>query len=415
MFKDKDRRDTALLIIMGIITVLFIMYLLIPNKRKIDKQSQPNPEVPTKNDIHKVISKLFSKQDLLDLLEGRVERELKRLFKKITQSPRFFEAYNQQGLLAIYKAFIKKGETNPDFKDIARTLDRYLRLSFYDLKDIHTIPFPENFTSTLKFKTYLSLFLIRLKEEAMIARLSQTSLTGIKQLVDFTCYSFLGNEVLENYQSLPVLFYFYILMRDINVYTDNNQCRFFTEQLETIKDLTQDKSLIKIQEVLRFSVEPAFFRVHWEEYDSLNPNDKKTYDTLKIPLYSFLGQKYLIFPDKWKKENNAWINDLCDADSGQMELIDLKIQSTDPSKSLAIESINYSPLSARFVILLSGFRDLGNGGFLRDLIRNGLNKYHRNFTIIDYLRFGNMPDLMKKDLKKFGAHLYLNREKYILE
>ena len=411
MFKDKDSRDTALLIIMAIITVLFIMYLLTPNKERKANQ-QTDRGTSTSGDVQRVIAKLFTKQDLLKILEDRVGRELKQLFEEIVESPRFFEGYDQQGLVAIYRAFIKKGETNLEFKDIARTLDRYLKLSFYDLKDIHTIQFPENFPNTLKFKTYLSLFLIRIKEEGMVSRLSQLSFPVVKQLVDFNSYKFLGSEIFEDYQSLPVLFYFHILLRDINVYSENNNFQFFLEKLEAFKDLTQGKYLIKIRELLHFVVEPVEFRIYWEEYDSLNPNDKKTYSGLKIPLYSFLGQKYLVFPDKRNGDNNIWIEELCDADSGAIELINLNIQSLDPNKQFTIERICYSPLNARFVVLLSGFKGEGVEGFINKVVSHGLNKFHRYFIVIDYLKFGNMPDLIKKDLEKFGAHLHRNIESY---
>ena len=138
----------------------------------------------------------------------------------------------------------------------------------------------------------------------------------------------------------------------------------------------------------------------------------KTFTGLKIPLYSFLGQKYLVFPDKRNSDNNIWIEELCDSDSGAMELIGLTIQSLDPNKQLSIERICYSPLNSQFFVLLSGYKSKGVEGFINKVVANGLNKFHRNFIVIDYLKFGNMPDLIKKDLEKFGSHLYRNRESY---
>ena len=94
------------------------------------------------------------------------------------------------------------------------------------------------------------------------------------------------------------------------------------------------------------------YRISWTEEDDLNPDDQGRYVNLRINTYVFLGQKYLVFPDYQNSQNNKWIRDLQESDSGNIELTDFQLTDEDPVKNIQVRTIYYTPGTSRFIVLL---------------------------------------------------------------
>jgi len=141
-------------------------------------------------------------------------------------------------------------------------------------------------------------------------------------------------------------------MERVNLYTDPSATEFFREKVVKLRDLSPQKILLHLQEFLYHSEEKELFRLEWREKDELDPDDVGVYQKLSLPCVRFLKQKYLVFPTQ-AEGDNLWISELCNADSGDIELDEIKITSEDPGSSIHLDRILYASGTSRFICVLS--------------------------------------------------------------
>ncbi|UCH92786.1 MAG: hypothetical protein JSV88_21160 [Candidatus Aminicenantes bacterium] len=413
ILKSKEKRDTALLIVMAVVTILFLLYIFIPSnsgkeknktRKPIDRKQQKKIEKkpPIKEEP---LTKLGDeeKKQLCDELNRRLKQELKVISHNIITSDTPFENLWLKGLNAILAEFKS---------DI---LNKFYKFSFYDLNDVVTLSFPCEPDDPLKFNIFLSMFLIKLEGEGIAKKLQEFSGKEFEEIININPYQLINNEVQEDYQLIPVLFYFNMLMKRLPIYPAEDNTHFFKEKIKTLRDLTAVKYLVQTRELLRFSQSTGQFRLQWVEHDPIVSDDKKVYRHLNFKTFNFLGQKYLIFPDPETPDNNLWIKELCEADSRSIELKDLRIMSEDPAHPLTIKKIYYTSINSRFVVVLKEYVykpvPVELGGFLNAMVKKRMADFHKNLTCIDFLKGEDEEgkEIFKKQLNQFGIYLKENK------
>lgn len=415
ILKSKEKRDTALLIVMAVITILFLLYIFIPSGSGNGKEERKTREPDDQKQQEKIEKKQPVKEEpppqledeekkrLCDELNRKLEQELKMVSHNIITSDTPFENLWLKGLKDILAEFKS---------DI---LNKFYKFSFYDLNDIVTLSFPCDPDDPLKFNIFLSMFLIKLEEEGVAKKLQAFSGKEFEEIINIDSYQLINNEIQEDCQLLPVLFYFNLLMKRLPIYPAEDGAHFFKEKIKTLRDLTAVKFLVQVRELLRFSQSRGQFRLHWVEYDPIVADDKKDYRHLNFKIFNFLGQKYLIFPDPGTPANNLWIKELCEADSRDIELKDFRIMSEDPAHPLYIKKIYYSPINSRFVVVLQEHEykpvPAELGGFLNAMVMKRMADFHKNLTCIDFLKGEHKEgkEIFKKQLNQFGIYLKENK------
>ena len=93
------------------------------------------------------------------------------------------------------------------------------------------------------------MFLIKIVEEDAAQKFSDLAKTEFEKNVDFSCYALINNEIDRDYQVLPVLFYFKLLLDRLNIYPVNDVAAFFRDRLESIRDISFSKHVLKISEL----------------------------------------------------------------------------------------------------------------------------------------------------------------------
>jgi hypothetical protein len=403
MFKSKESRDTVLLAFMAVVVIAFLLYTFFPTGKGKEKANDNKNQSPITNKIKKSTGKITlpeetepTEKSILEEFSEKIAAQLNPVFTKILESEDPFRDLNTQSL----KTLLLSSENN--------LVEKLYKFSFFDLPDIARLKFPESYSDSLKFNLFVSLFLIKIQEEFIEEAFISLPKVEVEKLVDFDIYRLLGFEIEKDYQLIPILFYFKHLLRQLNLYPAEDVTLFFKEGLENLRDLSDSKCLIKIQELLAFSQRKEKYRIEWVEDDGIFADDKKVYKNLNLKVFNFLKQDYLIFPDAENSENNQWIKELCKADPGDIELKMLSIRNEDPSRQLNMHKIVYTPLSAQFVVLLNEYTPGRAGGFLNRLVMKRMEDFHKNFTIIDFSRQDTNPKLFKAELDTFGNHLKNN-------
>jgi hypothetical protein len=403
MFKSKESRDTVLLVFMAVVTIAFLLYIFFPSGKGKEKPNGNNNQNPITNKIKRSTEKIKLPEEtvptekrILEEFSEKIVTRLNPVFTNILESENPFRDYNIQSL----KTLLLESENN--------LVEKLYKFSFFDLPDIGRLKFPESYSDSLKFNLFVSLFLIKIQEEFIEEAFLSLPEVEVEKLVDFDIYRLLGFEIEKDYQLIPVLFYFKHLVRQLNLYPGEDVTLFFKEGIENLRDLSESKCLIKIQELLAFSQRKEKYRIEWVEEDGFLADDKKVYKNLDLKIFNFLKQDYLIFPDAENSENNRWIRELCKSDPGDIELEVLTIQNEDPSRRLNMQKIVYTPISGQFVVILNQYAPSREEGFLNRMLMKRKQDFLKNFTIIDFSRQDTDQKLFRKKLDQFGDHLKKN-------
>lgn len=408
MLKTQDQRSIFILVVMLIVIILFFVYLFIPSGGEEENDF-------LKEKAHKTIKKSTlklkekkSSNNLFYKFNSEIENELNEIYKSVIESNETFIDYKTERLKEIInKPGIEK-KMGKDLRAFVKILNWLKKLSFFDLNEIKELDFPESVDKRLKFNIYVSIFLIKIKEEEIFESINEFSNKEFKKIVDLKIYDLINNEVDQDFQILPILFFFNNIVKRVNIYSDIDSFIFFKEGIKNIKDLSPGKPLIKMRDLLNFSYEFQNYIIEWTEYDKLDPDDIKVYMNLKLKTFHFLKQYYLVFPDIETMKNNIWIKDLCESDSGDIELIRFKISNENPSQSLKIKKILYSKDGSNFIVLLKEFKRFKDHGFFNRIIENRLELYLKNFKIIDFSEDKINKELFKNKLEEFGNYLKKN-------
>jgi len=404
MLKNKERRDSFLLGFMAIITLGFLLYVFVPwgsgndtTAAAAKKENSNNDNNNIGNSSNVAAAKVSpddpSVNSILIQLNNSLQKELELVYNSIHQSDDPFSSYSVEPLLNLAVQL-----ANP-------VVDKLFKFSFADLKTVPTLTFPDSYSNSLKFNLYLSVFLIRIRDENSEQKFMQMPDSLFREATDFEIYSLLNNEVEYEYQLLPVLFYFKLLVKRLNYYPWLDVSGDFKKKLSPVLDLSTTKYLVRINELLTFTAAKEFYTLHWVEHDSIGPDDKKTYPHLNLDVYTYFGREYLLFPDQTTSANNQWITDLAEADSGNIELTELWVRNEDPSHSTALQKIIYTPVSSQVVMVLRENQTAAPQGLPDRLAAEAMAEFHKSFTTVTFSTAIEEDSTFKDALIAFGNYL----------
>lgn len=405
MFKSKEKRDTALLIFMAVVTVIFLAYLFVPwgeRSRNDVNGDLSNSEIGIEGTTNSGHNADGNDSDRFADFNHRLQRELAAIYQTITTSRVPFNEYQISALTGVIESFALQNRERGESGKLATILMKSKKMSFSDLGELARFIFPESFVNRYRFNLYLSFLLIKARQEDINRLTKEYSDVQFQELLDFSPYRLIGNEIEKDFQSIPAVLYFYLLVNRLDVYPLVDEAGYFYQKIEKIRDLSTAKNLKKIKEFLHFSTEPQSFRIEWIEADEFDPDDREVYQNLNLNRFKFLKQRYLVFPDPLA-ENNRWIRELIAADSGDIELADLRIISENPLEKIQLEKIFYSSISSSFVVLLDSLEE---GDSLLDIIVSDRIAYcSRNFTVISFDEEAMKQESWPDQLRQFGNYL----------
>jgi hypothetical protein len=406
MLKSKDSRDTLLLIFMALIIIAFFVYLFLPSKKEEEKTNPGEQKKPLISKGKTPASQIKlpepaepTEEIALEEFNQQIETQLDSLWKDISSSDPPFQHYNIENLKNLLLA---SGN---------QMVEKLYKFSFFDLNDILALEFPHTYSNSLRFNLYLSFFLIKIQEEYIERAFASLPKVEVEKLVNFEVYQLLDQEIVKDFQLIPILFYFRHLLQGINLFPTEDCTLFFKTGVENLRDLSDSKGLIKIQELLAFSSQNESYRVDWVEEDGIFGNDKKVYKNLFLKIFHFLKQDYLIFPGGGTGKCDQWIEDLCNADSGDIELESLSFRNEDPSRQANVIKIVYAPLNAQFAVLLKEYSPGNSKDILDRMVKRRIEEFLSSFIIIDFTMKEVNPKLFKTELKQFGIILKKNMPK----
>jgi len=403
MLKNKEIRDNVLLISMAIITIAFLVYLFSPFqgeekeppiKDNISTQQTGQPSQNSPRIIE--VPREDNNPDQFSLFSKELERELVDIYLTILSSPTPFETYSPEKLKSILE------------NHQGQLFSKYIKFSFIDLGQIVNFDLPPEFNGETRFNIYLALFLIKIKEELIIPHFKEFTQAEFESRIPLTTYSLLDNQLEKDYHVIPFLFYFKLLLDRIDLFPTHDITVYFHEKANAVIDLTYNKHLNKIKELLSFSTEGNRFKIYWKEADGIGPDDTKAFSNINLTTFHFLKQCYLVFPDGDNPGNNQWIDDLCSADSGDIELVELQIQKEDPGRALKISRIYYNPLNSQFVVVLNESKSIEDNIFINRLWVKKLREFQKNYRVIDFSDSSKQDESFRNILKNFGNYLKKN-------
>lgn len=411
MFGNKERRDIALLIFMALVVIGFLAYLFLPSgEGKGADTAQAGQVLPDKKVVDK--SKNPQTDDLLAAYNARLEAALASFFQQLDDLELLPQLPAPEVEAALYNVRRLKdgGGKGRQLLDI---LEKIRRLSVYNIKDLLDFEYPKEFGKNYLFNVYTAALVAKIAAENITWHVSTASNNEVRSFIDFSIYNMLGNELEKDYQTLPALLYLELLLKKFNFYTEPGQLTFFQEELGKLRDLTPQKLLLHMAEYLSFTEERSLFRLEWRENDDLDPDDVGVYQKLNLPCVHFLKQKYLVFPAQ-KAEDNVWISELCNADSGDIELDDLTLSSEDPGKSIRLNRVLYTPDTARFIFVLGEDASQAHPvaieappTLLDRRIAALIREVEKNYKVIDCASQGDEEAQAQKQqqLRDFGIYL----------
>jgi hypothetical protein len=291
MLKNKERRDTFLLVSMGLVMVIFILYLVVPLGKTKQAPGEPEPGKSANLSEKPVeVPHFFKTGDYFSLFSQKIESELDRISQIILDSEFPFEDYpvdNLEAIFALEKIDEKTRLSHPQF---FTQLKKCLMIGFYDLKDLFQFEFPEHVSARLKFNIFVSLFLLKLKSENVQEEIPEFPEVLFRKVVNCIPYLAIHNEIDRDYQALPVLFYFRALANRMDIFPTTDMAGFFMTRIHDIRDLSPGKWITGIAEMIGFSRDPLPYRISWKEADDLNPDDTGVYANLRLKTFGFLRQ-----------------------------------------------------------------------------------------------------------------------------
>ena len=171
------------------------------------------------------------------------------------------------------------------FSILAEYIKKANRLSFYDLNEMIKFEFPPDVNAILKFNLYLSLFMIKTKEEKIEQEIVELPDVVFIKIVNFIPYLLINNEIETDFQCLPLLFYFSTMVKRLNIYPPKDVTGFFKDRISDMRDLSPNKFILKINDLINFSQDSEKFRITWTEDDDLNPDDHGIYANLNLKTF----------------------------------------------------------------------------------------------------------------------------------
>ena len=399
MFKSKKNRDSALLIFMGLVLILFLIYLFFPagdreKSVELTDRSQKKKKVLTENPISNEIQTGEIVETPEKFLKD-VKNELISIQEVIASGDSPFFPPPADSLEELFRSE-KKWDTK-------RSFDKILKFRFRDVGKIFDVDFPEKVENSAKFDIYIALFLISANNEMINAGSADWTLEELSNNTNFKPYSLINFEVQEDYQTIPLYFYTALYVKKDPVFPPPEEIRHFFKQLDIIRDLSPGQTVNSIKTLSVYSEEIKNFSIFWKEYDPLDPDDTGIYRGVKTTVQKWIKYKFIIYPGN---SDLAWIKHLVTSDRGEFELEDLEISEEIAGEKRIARNIFYSKNLSKFIVIIDDPVIFSVNGQVDRIFKSRIEEIKKSFIRIDMLDRYRDKKKFKNQLLEFGKYLY---------
>jgi len=382
---------------MGLVTIIFLIYMFFPSGNNDLLQNNTNNETPTgkRGENPKINNEKKNESDDLPMFLQNVKEELKSLQERIASGDApFFPPRTEK---------LEEMLTSKKIWDKNNSFEKILRYRFVDINRIFDSEFIISLNKREKFDMYIALFLLRANNEMIV---SQSSVWTMKELLknsSVEAYKFIDYEVQEDYQSIPAFFYASLFIKKDTFFPPSLESLNFFSKINKIKDLSPGQIINSLRSVASYSSEIKNFTVEWREYDPLDPDDEGVYRGEKWNMQSWLKFRFIIFPDR---NNNRWIKDLINSDRGAFELEDLEISEEVPVEKRIARFILYSTNLSGFIVIIDDPVLFSVNSQVDRIFKEKRLEIEKDFTKIDMLDRYRDKKKFKKELRAFGKYIY---------
>lgn len=395
MFKSKKNRDSALLIFMALVTVAFLLYLFFPSDSKTGKKDKipvkhivTNSKQTTENKVEKTSENKF----------GELRDIFRTYFNEVNTGDRVIGRIPSEKLEEILRNELKE--------KFSEEIERSLKYRFRDINRAIDVFKDTEISDIEKFDMYIAFFLIKAANEDIISRSINFTIDEIISLLNLKHYKLIKNEAVENYHAIPVLIYADILIKKADIFSPGKEIIFFSKILTDIGDISPMQHINSIKDIINISTELRRFSFSWVERDALDPDDKGIYKNVPVRRRKFFKLQYLIFPDPGKGGDITWLKDLINADSGAIELADIKIADETPGENFSAKSIIYSESTSRFIVIMDSPSFVSERGYISIIINEKMSRLNSENTIINFAEKLYSKKEFRKKMNNFGKFLY---------
>ncbi|MCK4889148.1 MAG: hypothetical protein KAS97_04395 [Candidatus Aminicenantes bacterium] len=395
MFKSKKNRDSALLIFMALVTVAFLLYLFFPSNGKTGEKDK----IPVKH------IKKNSEQISVEKVEERVENkfgELRDIFKtyfnEVNTGDRVISRIPSEKLEETLRSVL--------MEKFSEEIGRSLKYRFRDINRAVDIFKDSDLSNIEKFDMYIALFLIKAANEDIIGRSINFTTDEIMSLLNLKHYELINNEASENYHAIPVIIYADLLIKKTDIFSPGEEIILFSKILTDIGDISPMQHINSIKDIFNISTELRRFSFSWVERDALDPDDKGSYKNVPVRRRKFFKLQYLIFPDPGKGGDLTWLKDLINADSGAIELSEIKIADETPGENYSAKSIIYSESTSRFIFIMDSPSFVSERGYISIMMNEKMKRLNSENTIINFAEKLYSKKEFRKKMNSFGKFLY---------
>ena len=395
MFKSKKNRDSALLIFMALVMVAFLLYLFFPSA----SGNENNGNVPVKK----------IKRGKPPIQKQEVVEEDKSLFMTLREIFRgYFNGVNtgDRAITDIPADKIDEELRRSLEEKYSEEIERALKYRLRDLDRAIDVFKDTELSDPDKFDLYIALFMLRSSREDIIGRSLNFTSDEMKSLLNLKHYSLINNEATENYHAIPVIIYADILIIKVDMFLPGEDVAAFSKLLSKIGDISPMQHINSLKDIFSFSKELRKYSFSWVEKDAFDPDDKGEYKNITVRRRRSFKLQYLLFPDPGKGGDNTWLKDLVNADSGSIELSDLKIADETPGENYSAKSIIYSSSTSRFIIVMDSPSFVSERGYIAIMLNERMNRVNSENVVINFAEKLYSKKDFRVKMGIFGKFLY---------
>jgi len=380
---------------MAIVIAIFLLYIFFPAELKKSKQKNiriNNPKGHTSIPVTEISN------SPKDGMFFEIRKIMKTYFNEINTGDRDISIIPAKELENVLIS------TSPE--KLKKDIGRSLKYRFRDMNRVIKILKESDISDINKFDLYIALFLIKIYNEDIISRSINLSSGEIISLLNLKPYSLVKNEVSENYHSIPIIIYADILINKTDIFSPGKEINFFLNSISLIGDISPMQHINSIKDAFSLTSELRKFSFDWIEKDIFNTDDEGSYKNVTVRRRKFLKLQYIVFPDSKKYENSTWIKDLLNADSGSIELSDLKITDETPGENYSAKSLIYSKSTSRFVIIMDSPSFVSIRGYTALMIKKKIEKINSGNIVINFAEKLYSEKKFRTKLNSFGKFIY---------
>lgn len=402
ILRNKQKRDTVLFWGMLMLTLAFLLYLFLPGSRSATKRLLPGGD---------------QTGDVSDAPDAGDDESygdrLATLLDKVFQSSLRDSVSRETAPAAILARHLDKvdqlGRTNSGREALRHWLQRARDIGVFELGDPRILAVPEFVPKENVFRLYLALFMLKLEHPDGLAQLREASVERLLTILSSPIFGTVDWEIHVDAEAFPAVTVFRIWLERSDLYPHTHPGPALVQHLDRFRDFSPGRWITRLRQWADFSFQVRTFRVEWVEDDGIMGKDRGVYADLRQPVYRFLGQEYGIIPGTSSGSLPDWLNDLIASDSGDIELVSIRMASTETQRPmLSPRCIWYNPLGSRFIVVFSTW-EAGSDhprNPLDEWIRDRCDAYHQAYRCLTvWDKETDQTAEQRKELLRFSRFL----------